>query len=98
MALFSDGIATIEDLAGQDSAVLATAEAQNINLTQKLALAKQDVGVEIRSLLERRTTYDWQSWLLRDPHLKQVVVTVPLQQWHVFHTLELVYRDVYYNQ
>ncbi len=31
-------------------------------------------------------------------HLCSIVVTHPLQMWHTFHTLELVYRDAYYNQ
>jgi hypothetical protein len=98
MGLFTDGIATIEDLAGQDSAILSTAQTENIDLSQKLALAQQDLGIEITTLLQRSNTYDWQFWLQPDPQLNNIVVTPPLQLWHVFHTLNLVYQDVYFNQ
>jgi hypothetical protein len=30
--------------------------------------------------------------------LSNVVITPALKQWHTFHTLELAYRDLYYNQ
>jgi len=98
MALFTDGISTIEDLANQDSAVLSTAQAENINLAEKLLLAQQDLGIEITLLLQRSNTYDWQFWLQPTPQLSNVVVTPPLQLWHVYHTLRLVYQDVYFNQ
>jgi hypothetical protein len=34
MALFTDGISTIQDLMGQDSSVLATAQTENIDLSR----------------------------------------------------------------
>jgi hypothetical protein len=98
MALLTDGISTIQDLANQDSSVLSTAQAENINLTEKLSLGQQDLSIEITTLLQRSDTYDWQFWLQPNPQLNNIVVTPPLQLWHVFHTLELVYRDVYFNQ
>jgi hypothetical protein len=98
MALFTDTISTIQDLMGQDSAVLSTAQTENIDLTQKLSLAQQDLGIELTTLLQQSNTYDWQFWLQPDPQLNNIVVTPPLQLWHVFHTLRLVYQDVYFNQ
>lgn len=98
MALFTDGISTIEDLMGQDSAVLATAQTENIDLSQKLTLAQQDLGIEVTTLLQRSNTYDWQFWLQPDPQLNNIVVTPPLQLWHIYQTLTRVYQDAYFNQ
>jgi hypothetical protein len=98
MALFTDGISTIQDLMGQDSSVLATAQTENIDLAQKLTLSAQDLGIELTTILQQSETYDWQFWLQPDPQLTNIVVTPPLQLWHVYHTLQLVYQDVYFNQ
>jgi len=98
MALFTDGISTIQDLTAQDSSVLATAQTENIDLSQKLTLAQQGLGIELTTLLQRSNTYDWQFWLQPEPQLNNIVVTPPLQLWHVFQTLTLVYRDAYFNQ
>lgn len=48
--------------------------------------------------MQRRNTYDWQFWLQPDPQLNNIVVTPPLQLWHEFQTLTLVYQDAYFNQ
>ena len=37
MALFTDGISTIQDLINQDNSVLNTAQTENIDLTQNAA-------------------------------------------------------------
>ena len=98
MALFTDGISTIQDLMGQDSSVLTTSQTENIDLSQKLSLAQQELGIEITTLLQRSDTYGWQFWLQPDPQLNNIAVTPPLQLWHVFQTLMLVYQDAYFNQ
>jgi hypothetical protein len=98
MALFTDVISTIQDLMVQDSSVLATAQAENIDLNQKLALAQQELGIELTTLLQRSNTHDWQFWLQPDLQLNNIVVTPPLQLWNVFQTLTLVYQDAYFNQ
>lgn len=98
MALFTNGISTIQDLINRDSSVLATAQSENIDLYQKLSLAQQEIGVELTTLLQRSNTYDWQFWLQPSPQLNNVVVTPPLQLWHLFHSLELVYEDAYNSQ
>ena len=98
MALFTDTISTIQDLLNQDSSVLSTAQTENIDLNDKLSLAQQDLAIEVTALLQRSNTYDWQFWLQPNPQLNNVVVTPPLQLWHVYQTLALVYRDVYFNQ
>src|ERR1700691_218740 len=98
MALFTDGISTIQNLTVQDSFVLSTAQNENIDLSQKLVLAQQDLGIEAITLLQRSSTYDWQFRLQPEICLNNIVVTPPLQLGHVFHTLTLVYRDVYFDQ
>jgi hypothetical protein len=98
MALFTDGISTVQDLLQQDSSVLATAQTENIDLTQKMSLAQQELGIELTNLLQRSNTYDWQFWLQPDPQLNNIVVTPPLQLWHVFQSLTLTYQDAYFNQ
>lgn len=98
MALFTDGISTIQDLVSQDSSALATAQAENIDLNNKLVLAQEDIGIELTTLLQRSETYDWQFWMQPNPQLNNIVVTPPLQRWHVFQTLALLYQDAYNNQ
>lgn len=98
MALFTDGVSTIQDLMTQDSSVLVTAQTENIDLGQKLSAAQQELGIELTTLLQRSNTYDWQFWLQPNPQLNNIVVTPPLQLWHVFQTLTLVYQDAYFNQ
>jgi hypothetical protein len=98
MALFTDGgISTIEDLAAHDSGLMGVAGAEGIDLSGKLALAQQELEVELAALLPRielSGTRNGQPAL----SVENVVVTRPLRFWHVFHTLELVYRDAYNNQ
>lgn len=98
MALLTDGISTIQNLISQDSSVLNTAQTESIDLNQKLMLARQDLAIELTILLQRSITYDWQLWLQPEPQLNNIVVTPPLQLWHVFQTLALVYQDAYCNQ
>ncbi|HKW96953.1 MAG TPA: hypothetical protein VJN43_04425 [Bryobacteraceae bacterium] len=107
MPLFTDGlISTLEQLAAQDSAVLDIASTENIDVTAKLSLAQEEVGLELTAAASRSRfgfspSAGWwpgcglSSQLLQ---LNYVVVTPPLRLWHTFHTLALVYRDAYNNQ
>jgi hypothetical protein len=89
MALFTDGPASaIEDLAAQDSQLLNVASAEGIDLTAKLALAQETVGIELEGLLQECS----------GPELRQVVITPALRLWHTYRTLETVYRDAFQNQ
>jgi hypothetical protein len=98
MSLFTDVISTVQDLINQDSSVLATAQNEDIDLNQKLTAAKQEIGIELTTLLQQSNTYDWQFWLQPNPQLNNIVVTPPLQLWHTYHSLALVYRDAYGSQ
>jgi hypothetical protein len=87
MALFTDGIiATVDELAGHDSAVLRVASTEGIDLTKKLSLAMEELALELGNLLPASERLD------------RVAVTPAVRMWHAFRTLELVYRDAYSNQ
>jgi hypothetical protein len=89
MALFTDGPAsTIEDLAAQDSQLLNVANSEGIDLTVKLGLAQEAIGLELEELLQRGSNF----------RLSQVVVTPAVRLWHTYRTLESVYRDAYHSQ
>ncbi len=90
MALFTDGaISGIEDLVAYESALLELAMTEQIDLTIKLGLAQDEVGIELEALLAGREGA---------PGLGNIVVTGPLRKWHVFQTLALIHRDAYHRQ
>lgn len=97
MALYSDGnISTLSDLRDQETGILDAAHAEGVDLTTKLRLAQEEIGVEVVAfLLEHGRGVSAEESLRR---LSNVVVTPALKQWHTFHTLALAYRDLYYNQ
>jgi len=89
MALFTDGpAASMEDLTAQDSQLLNVANAEGIDLTVKLGLAHQAIGLELEELLRRSSSY----------RLANVVVSPALRLWHTYRTLESVYQDAYHSQ
>jgi hypothetical protein len=106
MALFTDApLTTLDQLAAQDTAVLNVASIEGIDATAKLTLAQNELGAELVAAASRSpfspgsTSIWWPGMILTSTlHLCNIVVTYPLQMWHTFHTLELVYRDAYYNQ
>ena len=106
MALFTDSAVTgIEDLRGHDSQILNVATVEGIDVTRKLALAQEELTVEIAGLLDQMRTpvgiYEVAGLLgglNGTPTVRQVVVTPPLKLWHVFRTLEMVYADAYNSQ
>jgi hypothetical protein len=92
MSLFTDGtISSVEDLLAQDTAILDLARTEGVDLTAKLLLAREEVGIELSNLLQR-------GWSVDAIRLENVVVTSPLRLWHTYQTLGLVYRDAYNNQ
>ena len=106
MALFTDAlISTLDQLAAQDTAVLDVANAEGIDVTVKLSLAQDELGAELvaagaRSPFSPSSSSIWWPGIILTSSLQlgNIVVTPPLQMWHAFHTLELIYRDAYYNQ
>jgi hypothetical protein len=102
MALFTDGgFTSIEDLSGHDTQLLNVATVEGIDVTRKLALAQEELCVEVAGLLGQLKTplgsYEV-AGLNTPPAIQQVVVTPALKLWHVFRTLEMVYGDAYNSQ
>jgi len=99
MALFVDGPpAGLDELSAQDSQLLAVANLEGIDVSQKARLAHEELGIELDVLLRRLSYPGTSLWFMATPRLGQVVVTPPLRLWHVYRTLELVYTDAYYSQ
>ncbi len=100
MALFTDGpISTIEELVEYESAILDVARTERIDLTAKLKLAQEELGIELEALLRRRQESKDILWTAIVPRgLGHVVVTEALHKWHTFRTLSLAYRDAYNRQ
>lgn len=91
MALFTDSPTIgIQDLADHETEVLDMAGSEGINLTVKILLAREELGLELLGSFQRMG--------LSGVQLKNVVFTAPLRLWHIFRTLEIVYRDAYFSQ
>jgi len=89
--LFTDSSTiTPKDLSDHETVVLDTAHTEEINLTIKILLARDEVGLQLLSKFPELG--------LVNVELNNVVVTPALRLWLVFHTLEIVYRDAYHNQ
>ena len=99
MALFTDGpISGIEDLTAQDSQLLNVASVEGIDTTQKIAIAQEDVAMDLIGVLRQFGYADQLFWLAPQPKLDMVVVTPPLKLWHTARALELFYMDAYNSQ
>ena len=90
MALFTDGaITSIEELSGYDTQLLTVSNLEGIDVSRKLALAQEELSVEVTGLLGRAAAH---------AALEQVAVTPSVKLWHVYRTLEMVYRDAFHSQ
>ena len=99
MALFTDGpAADLGDLTAQDTQLPNVASVEGIDVTQKLALAQEELAIEITTLLSGRGSAGQAIGLSAQPTINNVVVTPTLKLWHTFRTLELVYGDAYSSQ
>lgn len=99
MALFTDGPpSSIEELSAQDSQLLNVANVEGIDVTQKLGLAHEELGVELYTLLTTTSYVGPLLWSSSKPNLDTVAVTDPLKLWHAFRSLEMVYADAYNGQ
>ena len=99
MALFSDGPpSTVDDLVLQDSFLLNVANTEGIDVTAKLQLAFNEVGIEVVAIFGREASI-YAPVLGQAPlDVNHLSVTPALKLWHTFKCLELVYRDAYFNQ
>jgi len=89
--LFTDTpVIAIEELADHETVILDTASTEGINLTVKIGLATNEVGLQLQSRFPQLGLVNFA--------LNNVVVTPALRLWLTFHTLEIVYRDAFHNQ
>lgn len=96
MPLFTDGPpSSIEDLSAQDAQLTDVANVEGIDVTRKLAMAWDELGLELYSMLTSFGTADRMFWQPPRPNLGAVVVTPPLKLWHTFRALQMVYEDAY---
>jgi len=99
MALFTDGpVSCILDLTAWDSQLLTVASTEGIDVTQKMALAQNQIALELTVLLSQLTYVTQAFWLVPQPDIGCVVVTPAIKLWHTLRSLELVYADAYNNQ
>ncbi|MBM3810480.1 MAG: hypothetical protein FJW20_02475 [Acidimicrobiia bacterium] len=99
MALYTDSnITGFSDLQAYDSAVLEVARIEGVDLTSKIAVADQEIALELQAFLLQQTGGPSAALHGGGFGLHQVVVTPGLQQWHTLRTLALVYGDVYNSQ
>ena len=99
MALFTDGPpSSIEFMAGLDSQLTSVASTEGIDVRCKLALAYEEIGLDMNALLKRTEMAERPVWAMVKPKLNDVVVTTALRLWHAYRTLELVYADAYNSQ
>jgi hypothetical protein len=99
MALFTDGPpSSIEDLAAQDSQLLTVANVEGIDVTQKLGLAHDELGMELCAALSSTSRVSEISWVASKPNLAMVVVTPLLKLWHTYRALEMTYADAFNSQ
>jgi hypothetical protein len=99
MALFIDGcISSLEDLIALDTQLLGVATIEGIDVTGKMTLAQEEIGLELLTMLNRLRFADQPFWMAPQPLLRQVVVTRALKLWHTYHSLEMVYSDAYNSQ
>ena len=105
MALFTDGpISTTDQLVSQDSSVLDVSSSEGIDLTAKLTVAQEELGIQIGAMLvgtrlSSSWAYMWPGTSISSQvSLNSIVTTPALRLWHTFQTLALVYRDAYNNQ
>ena len=96
MSLFTDGpMSTIDDLRTHENHVLEVATTELVDVESKLRASQNMVASALSTFLARGSQAHALDQQLT---LKNVCVTEPLRQWHVFQTLHIVYRDMYGNQ
>ena len=93
--LFTDGTpADSEALRRYESTVLDVAASQCIDLDAKLEIAAEQVGDELEAWLAQR---GHRSTLIGGSVLERVVLSRAIERWHVMQTLEMVFRDAYFQ-
>jgi hypothetical protein len=99
MALLTDGlINTSGALQKYENAILTVAAAEAIDVTAKASLAQEEIATGLHLFLDRSSLHNRQFLVRRRVDVRDIVVTRPLERWHAYKTLEMIYRDAYNNQ
>ncbi|MEZ5398296.1 MAG: hypothetical protein R2729_01425 [Bryobacteraceae bacterium] len=99
MALLIDGdVTTLRDLQDMDSTILETAKHEGIGLEGKVAIATEQVQLEIATFLLRTQAASILPSTTGGYDLSRVVVTPALRRWHTLRVLVEVYSDAYNSQ
>lgn len=99
MALFTDGILTQEsDLQDRESSVLNVAALEGVDTGAKRTLAQEEIASQIQLFLLRDPWLDPKRLVRRLNGVCDVVVSVPLKQWHAEASIAMIYSDAYSNQ
>ena len=99
MALFTDGpISGMEELLVHDTQLTNIANVEGIDVTGKMALAQEEMALELATLLSGRGRAEQSFWQPGKATIGNVVVTSALKLWHTFRSLEMVYEDAYSSQ
>jgi hypothetical protein len=94
MALFIDGTAaTIEELCKYEGSILEVAHTEQIDLTEKLELARRELLNELRIFLGRETGGAAEAYIINGIEVSAVAVTPALLEWHAVRALHLAYAD-----
>jgi hypothetical protein len=97
--LFTDGVvSSVEYLAKQDSRLLDVADVEDIDVTVKIALAEEEIAVDLESMLRGVRWLDQPFWCRPRPDTDNIVVTPALKLWHTYRTIEMVYEDAFFSQ
>lgn len=103
MATFLNGsMPSLNDLKMYESGILDVASTEGIDLSEKADVARDEIAAELLLfLVKRQNALGWRGNPLLSvtrPKLEQVARTAPLRQWHILHTLAVVYRDAFFGQ
>ena len=107
MGLLIDGqVNSTQELRNYENSILDLASSENIDLTGKMALAQDEVGIEILHFLLKQESRDPNTSpdvLSGQNHRRRlgvadIVATPELKRWMAVKTLQLAYADAYSNQ
>jgi hypothetical protein len=99
MALLKDGtLAGINDLTRLDAGLIDVARTEEIDLLQKLDLAREEIAYRLGQELQDESTRWPFAASAGGPTAENIVADARLQRWHALETLAQVYRDIYHSQ
>ena len=107
MGLLIDGqVNSTQDLRNYENGILDLASSESIDLTGKMALAQDEIGIQILHFLLKQGSRDPKAFpyvlpgesYRRRTGVSDVTVTPELKRWLALKTLELAYADAYSNQ